>query len=74
VSRRLRMRTEAALAVVSAVLVVVTLIWPTWFERLLDASPDGGSGSAERWFALAWLMGSVGFALLARRDRRALAQ
>jgi hypothetical protein len=61
------------LAVVTAVLTVVTVIWPTWIESLFEASPDGGDGSAERLFALGWLAATVLFAALARRDRRRLA-
>lgn len=71
--RRLRMRIELALAGVSAVLMVVTLVWPTWFETLFDASPDHGDGSAERLFALVWAAATVLFVVLARRDRRRVA-
>ena len=71
--RRLRMRIELALAGVSAVLMVVTLVWPTWFETLFDASPDNGDGSAERLFALVWAAATVLLVLLARRDRRRVA-
>ncbi|GAB3591001.1 hypothetical protein GCM10027446_07610 [Angustibacter peucedani] len=72
-SRRWRWRVELGLALVSAVLVVVSVVWPTWFEQLLDASPDGGDGSAERWFALVWVAATVLFSWLARRDHRRLA-
>lgn len=71
--RRLRMRIELALAGVSAVLMVVTLVWPTWFETLFDVSPDHGDGSAERLFALVWAAATVLLVLLARRDRRRVA-
>ena len=69
-NRRLRAMVEAALAVVSAVLVVVSLVWPTWFETLLGESPDGGDGSAERLLALVWVAATVLFSSLARRDWR----
>jgi len=68
--RRLRMRVELALATVTAVLMVVTLVWPSWFEALFEASPDGGDGSAERLFALVWAAATVLFVLLAHRERR----
>ena len=69
-NRRLRAMIEATLAVVSAVLVVVSLVWPTWFETLLGESPDGGDGSAERLLALVWVATTVLFSRLARRDWR----
>ncbi len=69
-NRRLRAMIEATLAVVSAVLVVVSLVWPTWFETLLGESPDGGDGSAERLLALVWVAAAVLFSSLARRDWR----
>ena len=70
VNRRLRAGIEATLATVSAVLVVVSLVWPTWFESLLGESPDGGDGSAERLLALGWVGATVLFSALARRDWR----
>lgn len=69
-----RLWIEMLLALVGAVLTVVTLVWPTWIETLLGESPDGGDGSFERMLALLWLAGTVLFALLARRDWRRLAQ
>ena len=69
---RTRMWTELVLAAVAAVLTIVTAIWPTWIESLFEASPDGGDGSAERLFALAWLAAAVLFSVLARRDQRRL--
>ena len=70
VTRRLRAGIEATLAMVSAVLIVVSLAWPTWFESLLGQSPDGGDGSAERLLALGWVAATVLFSGLARRDWR----
>ena len=70
---RLRMWIEAALALVASVLTVVTLVWPDWIELLFDESPDGGDGSAERAFALGWILAAVVFAWLARQDWRRLA-
>ena len=64
---------EAALAGGSVILFAVTMVWPNWFEIMTDASPDGGDGSLERWFALVWVSSAVGFSLLARRDKRGLA-
>lgn len=58
------------MAALAAVIGIVTLIWPTWWESLLGESPDGGDGSLERLIALAWMAVAAGLALLARRDRR----
>jgi len=67
-NRKVLMTIEIALAVVCVVLTVAALIWPTWIESLFEASPDNGSGSAERGFALVWLAGAVLFGWLARRQ------
>lgn len=72
-SLRARMWIELVLAFATGLATVATVIWPTWIEALFEASPDGGDGSAERLFALAWLAATVFFAVLARRDRRHLA-
>ena len=65
-----RLWCELALGAVSFVLALVTVVWPTWFESLLGESPDGGDGSFERLFSLAWLAAAVLFSALARRDYR----
>lgn len=61
---------EAAIAGVALLFTVLSLIWPRWIEDLLGASPDGGNGEAERWFALVWLAGAALFGWLAHRDHR----
>lgn len=71
-SMRTRMWIEAALSALACLLTVVTLIWPDWIELVFDESPDGGDGSAERMFAIAWLLAAVAFGWLARRDWRRL--
>jgi hypothetical protein len=67
-NRKVLMTIEIALAVVCVGLTIAALIWPTWIESLLEASPDNGSGSAERGFALLWLAGAVLFGRSARRQ------
>ncbi|MCV2395661.1 hypothetical protein OEB99_15205 [Actinotalea sp. M2MS4P-6] len=67
-SARARSLIEAALAAVASVLAVLTVLVPDWFEVLFEASPDGGGGSAERWFAVVWVLAAIAFALLSRRD------
>jgi hypothetical protein len=74
VNPKTRMVIELVLASIGAVLTVVTLIWPTWIETLVGTSPDAGDGSVERWFALGWLVATVVFAVLARRDWRRIAE
>ncbi|CAD5371043.1 ABC transporter permease [Rubrivivax sp. A210] len=71
-SLRTRMWMEAALSALACLLTFVTLIWPDWIELVFDESPDGGDGSAERMFAIAWLLAAVAFGWLARRDGRRL--
>jgi hypothetical protein len=63
-------RAEVAASLVSAALVIQTVLDPQWIERWFDESPDGGDGSAERWivggcFLVAALIATV----LARRER-----
>ena len=71
-SRKVLMQIEIVLGTVCGVLTVAALIWPTWVESMLEASPDNGSGSAERLFALLWLAGALLFAWLARRGHARL--
>ena len=62
---------EAAAAVVSAAVFLITLIEPRWFEVLFDEAPDDGDGSLEGWIALACsLVATILFARLASVERR----
>ena len=65
-----RARAELVLAIVSALLFVLTLITREWIELVFGVEPDGGSGALEWAIAFAFLLAAVGFSLLARRDRR----
>lgn len=67
-----RVRVEVVLAVVFAILAVVTAIWPTWIEAIFEESPDAGSGALE--WAIVGVFGllAVVAAVLARRDYRGL--
>jgi hypothetical protein len=67
----LRARIETTLAIVTGVLAVLTLVWPTWIEALFGAEPDAGSGVAEWWVVLVLAAVAVGSGLLAHRDYRA---
>jgi hypothetical protein len=66
---RARVSIEVVLAVISAALCVLTLVFPEWIEELTGLEPDAGSG------ALEWLVAGVFLvaAVLARRDYRRLA-
>jgi hypothetical protein len=65
---------ELALAVISALLTVLTMAWPDWIEGLFEVNPDAGSGSSEWGITLAFVIATVAFAALTgrtwRRDRR----
>jgi hypothetical protein len=71
---RTRFWVEAAFAVISGVLLIVTFLWRDWIEILFDAAPDGGDGSLE-WIITASLLTSmVIFSVLGRQEwRRGLA-
>ena len=65
---------EVAGASVSAVLLGVTLIWPSWIELVFRVDPDSGSGLVEWFIVVVSLTVSVCASLLARRDwRRSIA-
>ena len=68
-----RFRIEAILGGLSAVLFVLTLVFPAWIEALTGLEPDAGSGELEFLTAGALLLVALASALLARRDYRRLA-
>jgi hypothetical protein len=69
---RRRLRVEVVLAVISAALCGLTLVFPEWIEALTGLEPDAGSGALEWVIAGAFLVGAVVAAALARRDYRRL--
>lgn len=71
--RRLRMRIEVVLAIVFALLAVMTIMDPQWIEQLLEFDPDSGSGEAEWGIVVVFGLASLGAWLLAGRDWRLLA-
>ena len=70
---RMRLRIEVVLAVISAALCVLTLVFPEWIEELTGLEPDAGSGALEWIIAGVFLVAAVVSAVLARRDYRRLA-
>lgn len=70
---RARVRIEMVLAVISAALCVLTLVFPEWIEELTGLEPDAGSGALEWLVAGVFLVAAVVTAVLARRDYRRLA-
>jgi ABC-type thiamin/hydroxymethylpyrimidine transport system permease subunit len=70
---RTRLRIEVVLAVISAALCVLTLVFPEWIEELTGLEPDAGSGALEWIIAGIFLVAAVVAAVLARRDYRRLA-
>jgi hypothetical protein len=70
---KIRAWIESVLAVLAAVVGIVTAVYPTWFEALFEASPDKGSGAFEWAIAIALITTSVVLSFLARRDFRRLA-
>jgi hypothetical protein len=70
---RVRLRIEVVLAVISAALCVLTLVFPVWIEELTGLEPDAGSGALEWVIAGVFLVAAVVSAVLGRRDYRRLA-
>jgi hypothetical protein len=67
---RRRFWSEAAAAVASGLLAVVTVIWPDWIERVFGIEPDQGSGELE-WLIVAVVFTvAIGFGVAARREWR----
>jgi hypothetical protein len=59
---------EAAGSSVSAVLLAVTVTWPSWIELAFGVDPDRGSGVVEWFVVIISLTVSVCASMLARRE------
>jgi energy-converting hydrogenase Eha subunit A len=67
---RKRAWVELLLAVLAAIVGIVTAVYPSWFEALFEASPDAGSGALEWLIAIALGLISAALSLLARENFR----
>jgi hypothetical protein len=67
-----RLRIEVVLAVISAALCVLTLVFPRWIEELTGLKPDAGSGALEWVITGVFLVAALVSAILAHRDYRRL--
>jgi hypothetical protein len=61
---------EAGLSLLSAVLLVATLLWKDWIEIVFRVDPDAGSGALEWAIVAVTLVGTVLFFVLARSEWR----
>ena len=69
----LRPRVETVVAMILAVLAMVTLFWPRWIESLTGLEPDAGSGGAEWGIVALFAVLALAAGLLVRRDYRVAA-
>jgi hypothetical protein len=68
---RVRVWSESALACLSALLALTTLLWRDWIEIVFHVDPDRGSGALEWAVVGACVAMSVAFIALACRDASA---
>ena len=67
---RKRIWGEVVLAAVSAVLLVVTLVWPAWIEAVFGVEPDGGSGEFEWGLVALLVLSTVVLSVMVRIEWR----
>jgi hypothetical protein len=58
---------EVALATGSAVCLTATVVWPQWIEDITGLEPDGGDGSTEWGWSLAFCAATLVCIVAARR-------
>jgi hypothetical protein len=61
---------EAALASVTACLMLLTLIVPDWLEEIFGLDPDGGTGTVEIGIVVALVIATALLTVAAHRERR----
>ena len=64
----IRLAIRLVLALLSALLFLVTLIWHDWIELVFGVEPDQGSGAVEWLLVALTALGAVVFGLLARAE------
>lgn len=67
---RLRFWFEVALGSASALLILLTLVWPDWIEAVVGVDPDRHSGAAEWMVTAACLAVAAACSLAARVEWR----
>jgi hypothetical protein len=67
---RARFWFESTLGGISAILFLITLVWPDWIELILKVDPDRGNGSVEWAITTALAAAAICAALLARAEWR----
>ena len=70
IEMRLRFWLEVAVATITGVLLVLTLVWEDWVEEIFGISPDGGNGLFERWLVGALCAVAVTLFVMARSEWR----
>lgn len=65
---KVRFWLEAASALFTLLLAVVTIVWQNWIEIVFRVDPDHGAGSLERWVVGAAAVLCLTSLLLARRE------
>jgi hypothetical protein len=66
----IRFWSAAFLTIASSCLAVLTLLVPTWIERLFGVDPDGGNGAVEVALALLPLVALAGLVTARMQWRR----
>jgi hypothetical protein len=68
----LRVRVEATLGAIFAVLAIVTTLSRSWIESTTGLDPDGGSGATEWMIVAAFAVSALAAAALAGHEHRKL--
>ena len=69
-SVRVRFWLELALALLTAVAAIATILWPAWIEAVFGIDLDEGNGTLELAVTLAIALASITLAAIARTEWR----